>query len=215
MARDLLELQAKTRGAQKKSDLKNMRKAGEIPGVLYGRHIDSPVSLSINDKDLKAIFKSESKHMAILKMDLGGQSHTSILKAIGRDPVTLVPIHLDFQTVDLKEKARFKVQVELANVEVATKIDLILQQPTSEIEIECLPLDCPLVVKVDVAQFAKDGMVAHVSDLPLGENIKLMSDPEAPVLVVQAPVAPPPPTEAELAAAAAKEAASKGKGKKK
>lgn len=210
MARDMLDIQAHVRVGGSKSERNKLRNTGSIPAVLYGRHLEKPISLSVEEKTLKGIFKSESKHMAILKMDIGGTVHTSVLKAIGRDPVTMVPIHLDFQTVDLKEKSKFAVKVELINQESATRLDFILQQPLDRVELECLPLECPLIIHVDVSKYVKDGAVAHVRDLPVAAGVKILSDPDAPVLVVQAPVAPPPPTAAELAAAEAKAKPGKG-----
>lgn len=213
MSREVLEITVSERPLSTKSAIKSLRKSGQIPAVLYGRHLETPIALSIGEKDLTQVFRSEAKHMAILKFTLGGGERTCMLKAIGRDPVSLKPVHLDFQTLSLSERSRFQVPVKLVNTEAATKIDLVLQTPVDEVEIECLPLDCPLEIHVDVSKFARDGAVAHVRDLPFSDKVKVMTHGEDPVLVVQAPEAPPPPTEAELAAAAAKEKEKGGKGK--
>ena len=217
MARQVVELHVSERHLSSKGALKSARRLGHIPAVLYGRHLEKPLPLMVDEKDFTQMLKNEARHLAILKMNLGGGERTCILKAMERDPVTRKPTHLDFQTLSLEEKSRFQVPVKLVNTEAATKLDMVLQTPVGEVEVECLPLDCPLEIDLDVSKYVRDGAVAHVRDLPFGEAVRLITHGEETVLVVQAPAAPPPPTEAELAAAAekAKTAGAKGgKGKK-
>ncbi len=198
MARTMLDIEASPRELANKSHLRRLRQEGNIPGVIYGKDVEAPIHLTMNEKALLNIFRSEARHLAILNLKLGSGTHTAILKAIGRDPVTSKPIHLDFQTVNLKEKTRFNVPIVLKNTEAATKIDLILQTPLEEVEVESLPLDCPLWVELDVSQYAHEGAVAHVKDLAeLADKVELLTDPEAPILVVSAPSVAASTTEGE------------------
>src|SRR5205085_10277172 len=84
-----------------------------------------------------------------------------------------------------------------------------------EVELECLPDDIPSHIDLDVGNLVF-GEVLRVSDLPLSEKIKLLSDPNKPVAhitTVKEEVAPTPEVVAEAAAAAPAEPAVNKKGK--
>jgi large subunit ribosomal protein L25 len=63
----------------------------------------------------------------------------------------------------------------------------ILQHPTRELAIECLPMQMPEHIEVDASGLGIGGSI-HLADLKLPEGVKHLADPEQVVVMVAAPV---------------------------
>ena len=93
---------------------RDMRRAGSVPGVLYGGKL-GPVAVAARANAFRKALHSGKflGHMVTLKY--GNESQSVIAKDIQFHPVTEEPIHFDLYRVDLKQKIRISVQVHFRN----------------------------------------------------------------------------------------------------
>jgi large subunit ribosomal protein L25 len=178
---------------------RRLRAKGLIPGVLYGAK-KKPVPVAVSPHEIASILRSSSGSNTLFELDLGGSKKKVILKEFQMEPVKGKLIHADFYEVALDRTLEVKVHIELRGTPVGVKTQGgIVDFVTRDLEIECLPMDIPDKIDVDISHLEL-GKHLRVSDLKLPEKLKLLTDPEVVVAHVVAPRA-----EEEVAPAAAAE----------
>ena len=166
-----------------------MRRAGKIPGVLYGG--GQSTRLSLNPADLIKLFHSAARENTLIDLRLDGQKdkeRLAILREVQHDPLTGKPLHVDLFEVALDRAIRLKVHVEVVGgTPVGVKEGGVLQHGLREVEIECLPTLIPDTVRVDPSHL-KTGEAIHLRDLTLGEGIRVLGDPDLVMVSVTMPM---------------------------
>lgn len=202
---EILKLQARERGGAGKSYTRKARAQGWIPAVYYGRGLE-PKKIEVSHKEFEAVVRAR-KHTHLFDLGLSGEGYAAEIREVQRHVLKdSVYFHLDFINVDLSKKITVNVPVELTGTSVGVKDDSgVLQQQLKSVAIECLPIDRPEKIYVDI------------SALKIGDNI-LVRNVEVPNAVIKrapedvvATVAPPARVEK---AAEAEEPAKGKKGKK-
>ena len=166
---------------------RRLRLGGKIPGVVYGRGLD-PVSIAIDPSDLIEILESDSGRNTIFALDTGKESKEVLIKDLQLDPIKGTLVHADFQYVSKDQVMEFQVPVELVGEAEGVKthggiMDVVLR----EIHVQCLPMDVPDNIRVDVTDIDIGGSI-RVSELEIDTtNVTVLSDPELVVLSVLAP----------------------------
>jgi len=210
---------AESRSETGKNVNRRLRSRGMIPGVLYGTgKAAQPVAVS--PREIGAILKSASGENTLFDLDLGGTRRKVILKEFQREPLRGQLLHADFYEVALDKVLQVRVHVELEGVPTGVKLQGgIVDFVTRELEVECLPADIPEKVTVDISHLEL-GKHLRVSDLRLGDKVKVLDEPELVIahvvmpraeVVAEAATAEAVPAEAT---AAEPEVIKKGKGEK-
>jgi len=195
---EILELTSTARSAVGKGIARKLRKAGKVPGVLYGPG-KAPVLLAVPTLSLERILKKKSAGRSIFNLSIqNGEtaSRTVMIKELQIDPISKNFIHVDFYEIDMNRKIRIKVPVAIQGKAKGVENGGILQVIQREIEILCLPMEIPNVVDIDVTQL-DIGDSIHVKDISLGGHIEIPSDTNFTVVTVVSPKA----AEGEAAAA--------------
>ncbi len=166
--------------------VKAIRRAGQLPAIMYGRHVEKPISIVLNTRDTtRALAKVSSSSLVMI--DLDGQEIPALIREKQRDFIKNRLLHIDFLVVSLTEKLTASVGIELTGVSLAVKdFNAVLVTGLDEIEVECLPTDLPEKIVVDIAALVKVGDSVHVRDLVLAENIKVLSSPEEMIVIATA-----------------------------
>ena len=111
MASDRPTLSVDIREERGSRATRRLRRAGLVPGVLYGATHDEPVSFKVGDRDLRRVLVDGS---ALIDVEIGGEkSVPAILKDRQLHPVRDEVMHIDFLEVNLKEKIHASVSLEL------------------------------------------------------------------------------------------------------
>ena len=175
-----IRLQAEPRTLLGKK-VKRLRREGELPGVIYGAHMDpTPIQL-----DYKTAFKALRRvgPSTLIEIELGDTVHTTIMRERQRDVVTGQWLHVDFQAVSLTEVVEAEVPIVLEGEAPAAKFyNATILQQLETLTVEALPQDLPEQVVVDLSRLEKVGDVITVSDLVLGEQVKVLDPPEEVVV---------------------------------
>jgi large subunit ribosomal protein L25 len=148
---DRLTIEVEPREASGSRSARRLRRSGFVPGVLYGGSHQEGVSFQVGTRELRRVLVDGA---ALIDVKFGKEKTVpAILKDRQIHPVRGEVTHIDFLEVDLKEKIRAMVALELlgADEAVGVKDGGILDHATREVEIEALPTDIPECIEVDVS----------------------------------------------------------------
>ncbi len=206
-------IEAEPRKAGNKNDARRLRRAGCVPGVLYGAG-DPGVPLALNPKQLQAVLESQAGHNTILDVKVkDGETTRAMIVDWQYEPVHGALLHVDLQRITMDRRLRVTVPVLALGEPAGVKNQGgILEYVVREIEVECLPGDIPERIQADVSELVI-GMNLRVKNLRVDPKVRLISDPEQVVLHVVAPKAEEekPAETVEAAAPAEPEVIRKGK----
>ncbi len=195
-----IEIIANKRDLQGTGASRRLRRAGKVPGILYGGETAAqPIQLDHN-----ALFhslKQEAFHASILTMDLDGQKQQVLLRDYQMHPYKPQVLHADFQRVAADRKIHMKVPLHFVNADIAPGVKLqggVVSHVLNELDVTCLPADLPEFIEVDMKDVSV-GHSVHVKDLKLPKGVEaVLHRGENPVVATI--TVPRGTTEAELAA---------------
>ncbi len=175
-----------------KGGARSLRRGGIIPAVLYKGGNSLPVQLS--GKELSQFISKTAGEQVIVNLQFSDDTKQAIVKDYQKDPVIGNLLHVDFQEISATETMRVSVHVVIKGEAIGVKRDKgLLQHGLRDIEIECLPDKIPGHIDVDVTHLGI-GHSIHVSDLKIGEGIRILTDPHevlATVIGIKEEVAAP------------------------
>ena len=152
------------------------RRAGNVPGVVYGGGKDA-VNLEMNHKELFLQFRHEAFHASILDLILDGKKESVLLRDYQMHPVRNTIQHIDFQRVSASEKVHVKVPFHFINAEIAPGVKLgggIVAHILTEAEVSCLPKDLPEFLEVNL-EALEMGHSVHLSQIPLAKGVEFVA----------------------------------------
>jgi len=214
------EIAAVTRKAQGTGASRRLRKAGRVPGIIYGEGegINEPVLIDLDQNNLYHSLRKETFHASVLTLDLDGKKEQVLLRDFVMHPFRQQVQHIDFQRVSKSKKIHMKVPLHFTNAEICPGVKLnggIVSHVMNDLNIACLPADLPEFIEVDLSTLAI-GHSIHVSDIKLPKGVEVAAHGshagEAVVATVQIPrgaVEAAATAEADAPAADAKAAAAK------
>jgi len=180
-----MKVVAVSRKEQGSSASRRLRRAGQVPGIIYGGNVE-PTPVSIEHNPLYHALRVEAFHSSILDMDLDGKTEQVLLRDVQWHPFKPLVLHIDFQRVAADEKITVKVPLHFVNQEASPAVKLsaaIVGHVVNEIEISCLPKDLPSFIEVDLANL-ETSQTIHANDLKLPAGVSLPAHgTENPVIV--------------------------------
>lgn len=207
-----ITIKAEKREQRGKGAARSLRRNEMIPAVLYREGNSLPIK--IPKKEITNFINTTSGEQVMINLQFAdGDIKLALMKDYQVDPTKRELLHADFFEVSLTEKVKVYVQVTPTGESVGVKRDGgILQHLVREIEVECLPDRIPGHIKIDISGL-EIGQALHVSDLKLGDDIKILTNPEEVVVNIIAPAVEAAPVE-EVPAPEAAEPEIVKKGKK-
>ena len=176
------KLKVKKRELLGKSGSRQTRNEGRIPAVLYGKGTDT-IAIDVDPGELKKALATDAGRNTLLEIEIDtgkkgkSESKLSLLKDMQLNYVTRKPLHLDFQTVDMKKKVVVSVALEYVGRAQGVKEGGILEEIFREIEVECLPGDIPSRLEIDVTELVL-GQGIHIKDIELPDGVTALSNPD-------------------------------------
>ena len=211
-------LEAVKRNTFGRNEAGRMRRAGQIPAVMYGGGGEG-VSIAVDPKSLLRILHSKSGVNTLISLKLEGAGDTRVLvKEYQLEPIAHRLLHADFYKVAMDKALRLTVPVHLVGEAQGVKVQGgVADFVNREIEIECLPADIPEHITVDITELMLNQGI-RVRDLAAPENKwKAVSDSDMLLVHVVMPKveeAATPVAGAAAAAPAEPEVMKKGKPEK-
>ena len=157
-------LEANTRNTKTKGDVRSLRLAGNIPGIIYGGK-DQNQKVTVLKKTLKSLLEKENFLSNIITLNLDGKPQNVLPREITYNVISDEPTHIDFLRVVPGVKIRIEVPVQFINHETSPGLKRggVLNIVRRKIELKCLSEKIPEVIVIDL-----DGV-------DIGESFKISS----------------------------------------
>ena len=183
------------------------RRAGLIPGVIYGEKKE-PVMFSISALDLDAQLRQSGFWTRQFEIEVGKNKYHAICQDIQTHPITDRPIHIDFLRVSANTELQIEVPVMYENELAAPglKNGGVLNAIYRSIEVMCKPKDIPETLFVDLTGLEM-GDVVKLGDVKFPAGVKPVEDLDTTIAAIAAPAveeveeAPAPAADAAAAPA--------------
>lgn len=162
--------------------VKALRRAGQLPAVLYGRHVE-PLSISLDAHSASlALNKLTSSSLVTIEVD--GTEYPTLVRERQRNYIKGTFLHIDFLAVDLTEEIRANVRVEITGTSPAVKdLNAVLVTNITTLEVQCLPPDLPERFVVDISSLKQVGDGIRVGDLAVPEKVRVLTDLDEMIVV--------------------------------
>jgi large subunit ribosomal protein L25 len=164
---------------------RRLRRAGGVPGVVYGGG-EGPVAFQV---DARVLRQALAHAGAVLELSVGGSAATPVVvKELVRHPVTGETVHIDMLRVRMDQAITATVLLELTGADDAPGVREggVLEQVTRELTIEALPGDIPDAIQHD-ASGVQIGDTITLEAITPPRGVTLTDDPETVVATVSAP----------------------------
>jgi large subunit ribosomal protein L25 len=179
-----IEVHARTRKLQGTGASRRLRKAGKVPGVVYGG-AEEATMIELDHNELFQVLRKEAVHASILSLNLDGKPQRVLLRTFNMHPFRKEVQHIDFQRVRTDQKIRMKIPLHFINQELADAVKTggaLVTHILTEIDIRCLPDKLPEFIDVDLSQIGINETV-HANDVKLPEGVELaLSGKENPAI---------------------------------
>ena len=186
---DMRELTIQKRDGVGKGDAKRLRRAGQVPAILYGG--TQPVNIAVEPRDIYRLVRGREGSTQLLRVSFAdsGESRMAIIRDIQYDPVSEDLVHVDLQEVAMDRPIQVSVAVHHVGAAVGVKDTFgILEMILREVQVSCLPGNIPQVLDADVTGL-QIGDVLTVKDLKVPEGVRILNDPNQAVATVAPPAA--------------------------
>jgi large subunit ribosomal protein L25 len=179
-------LAAAVRTENGKGAARTLRRAGQVPGVIYG-HSRQPLSLALNARDLERLLDRISTGSTVIELSMDGTVAKTLIREIQRDPIKRSVLHIDFQELVAGEKVSVKCPIIYVGTPEGVRLGGgLLDQIMHDLTVEADPSNIPHHIDVDVSGLGV-GKSLHVSDLTAPAGVRFLEDGDATVCIVQAP----------------------------
>ncbi|MDB9719112.1 50S ribosomal protein L25/general stress protein Ctc [Candidatus Pelagibacter sp.] len=157
-------LEANTRNTKSKGDIRSLRLAGNIPGIVYGGS-EQNQKVSVLKKTLKSLLEKENFLSNIIALNLDGKPQNVLPREVTYNVISDEPTHIDFLRVVPGVKIRIEVPVQFINQETSPGLKRggVLNIVRRKIELKCLSEKIPEAIVIDL-----DG-------IDIGESFKISS----------------------------------------
>ena len=173
MARQIADLNAQVRTGTGKGAARTARRMGNVPGIIYGGGVD-PVSIQMNYNALLKRLRQGRFLSSLFNLKVEGQTGVHVIcRAVQRDVVKDVPLHVDFMRIHEDSRINLFIHVDFVNHEASPGLKRggTLTVVRHEVELEVLASDIPDHITVDLTG-KQIGDVIHIEDITLPAGAK-------------------------------------------
>ncbi|BBA35244.1 ribosomal 5S rRNA E-loop binding protein Ctc/L25/TL5 [Methylocaldum marinum] len=173
-----------------KRDARRLRRAGNVPAVLYGGGAQ-PIGLVLQHNKVLKNLENDAVYSHVLTVKIDGREERAILKGLQRHPSKPIIMHMDFQRVSRGETIRVHVPLHFANqdISVGVKKGGVVTHNLVDVEVACTPDKLPEYLEVDLAN-VDIGQSVHLSDLTVPDGVEILAlahgpEHDLPVAAIQ------------------------------
>lgn len=188
MAREIPDLQAEVRTGTGKGAARQARRAGNVPGIVYGGGKDA-LPISMNFHALLKRLRQGRFLQTLFRLQVEGHPDTHVIcRSVQRDVVKDMPTHVDFLRIDDKSRINLFIHVNFVNHEASPGLKRggTLTVVRHEVELEVLAGDIPDHITVDLTG-RQIGEVIHIRDIELPRGTRPTIERNFAVANISAP----------------------------
>ena len=157
-------LDANIRNTKTKGDVRSLRLAGSIPGIIYGG-TEQNQKVTVLKKTLKSLIEKKNFLSNIITLNLDSKPQNVLPREITYDLISDEPTHIDFIRVVPGAKIRIEVPVQFINHETSPGLKRggVLNIVRRKIELKCPSEKIP------------EAIIINLDGIEIGESFKISS----------------------------------------
>src|ERR1700733_15166968 len=202
-------IKATARSRAGKGAARAERRAGRVPGIIYGA-ARPPLPISLDYADLHHRIYAGRFLTTIHDVEIDGVKHRVIPRDFQLDAVRDLPLHVDFMRLGEGATIRVNIPIHVKNADQSPGVKRggTVSIVTHTIEVRCRADAIPGAIEVDVSSL-EINYSKHLSDITLPEGVRVVTGRDITLVTVVPPsgYAEEMKAQAEAAAAAAAPAA--------
>jgi len=168
------QMKATARRGAGKGAARAERRAGRVPGVVYGDG-KPPLNVSVDHAELKQRIYAGRFLTTIYELDVDGAKHRVIPRDFQLDAVKDLPVHVDFLRLGEGAHIRVRIPVHVMNADQAPGVKRggAVNIVTHTVEVVCSADAIPESIDVDISDVDINHS-KHLSDVKLPPNVKVL-----------------------------------------
>ena len=185
---ETINLHAEVRERAGKGAARAVRRAGRVPGVVYGGK-KSPLLVSVDPRDIRRGLDAGTFLSTIYSIDLGSETERVVPRDVAMHPVKTMPQHVDFMRVTADTRITVEVPVHFLNEEECPGLKRggVLNVVRYHVEVECGIDNIPQGFDLDLTGLdIGDSIHASALSLPAGVELTI-TDRDFTIATVAAP----------------------------
>ncbi len=181
-------LKAETRTRSGSGVLKQLRREGLLPSVIYGKDFEN-INLKIDAKTFRDLLAKSSSDSIVVNLEIDGkESRMAFLKDVQYDALTGTALHADFRAIDAKTTITASIPVVLHGTAAGVKAGGVVDQQVHSIEITCLPGDLPESIDIDIESLELGNSI-HVGETKLPSGVTSTLNVDVVIVTIGKPAA--------------------------
>ncbi len=181
-------IEAELREETGRSATRRLRRAGKLPGIIYGGG-KPDLAITMDYNTVSKLLNEEQFHTSILEVKVKGSrgKNKVLLKDSQWDPVMDTPTHLDFFRVAAGDAITMDVPVVAINTEKCPGVVKggLIDVIRHSLEITCRADSIPDQIEIDCSNM-DIGDTIHIDDITLPEGAEVQHDVNFTVLNLSA-----------------------------
>jgi large subunit ribosomal protein L25 len=150
--------------------LKQMRREGFVPSVIYGGGTENQ-NVKVHAKTFRDMLNNAASDSILVNLDVeGAGTQLAFLQDVQHNALTKEILHVDFLAVSETTSITANLPLELTGESVGVQEGGLLEHMLHSIEVSCLPKDLPESILADVSHLAI-GEALHVGEMTLPEGV--------------------------------------------
>ena len=170
-----MKVTATSRTEQGSGASRRLRRAGQVPGIVYGFDKQAQ-SVSIEHNPLWHALQKELFHSSVLELEIDGKTEKVLLRDFQSHPYKQQILHIDFQRVDENKPIHMSVPLHYSGHLESPAVKLYGGQVTfvaNQVEVQCLPKDLPEFIAVDCSSLDISKRSIHIAELNFPEGVSI------------------------------------------
>lgn len=158
-----------------KSNSKSLRKAGQVPGIIYGEFLEKSIPVTMNESELRNMLRNNNSG-SIIEIDLNEDKFNCVVKDVQKSLKNEI-LHFDLQYTKPSEVIKMRIPVKYIGQENLIIKRLLLDTNTSFIEFQGPVEKIPEYVEVDVSDMNINDKI-FIKDISIPNDVTILDDPE-------------------------------------
>jgi large subunit ribosomal protein L25 len=153
----------------------HLRRAGRLPGVLYGHGVPSE-NVSVDAHEFDLLHRKVGNTTLIDVAVDGDKARPALIYGVQREPLKHRTVHIDLFVVRMTEELTVDVPVTVTGTaDAVEKLGGTLSH-VSTIKVRALPDHLPGHIEIPIDSLADFDSVVHVSELAIPGDVTLVTD---------------------------------------
>jgi large subunit ribosomal protein L25 len=157
-------IKAEPRAGSSKGSVQKLRKSGTVPAVVYGKSGVFPIQVGV-----KSLPKGHTRTQ-LVHLEVEGAKKTVLMREVQVDPLTDLPIHIDFQEVAASDVVKTKVPLEFVGLTREQEKEGSFKILLRSLEVKGQVSALPATLKVEVGGLKVDES-AHISNVTVPDGV--------------------------------------------